>query len=289
MTGTLATALLIVLGAGLSIVGANDPDALQVVVPFDYSRGLVEVAVTVNDSVKGVFALDTGADRLYVDKGFAMQAELAYDNAPSQRPVQGFSGADAPWYVGLHTLAIGPEMYYELLAATAINFDKLSPSEGGLPDGVLGHDFLNKYITTIDYPGRQVILRDTITAPDSGAAVWVVPMVHYRHYILVPVILNGADSSLFAFDIGTSNTSLPAEAAERIGLRLNDDGMYVVERIEIAGGPAIERLPVTVSPYQRLRQADPNLKISGVIGGNFLSRLQVTIDYPNSRLIFQRP
>ena len=46
-------------------------------VTFHPYRGLVEVEVLIDGRVKGRFGIDTGADRLYIDKKFAEKNNLS--------------------------------------------------------------------------------------------------------------------------------------------------------------------------------------------------------------------
>ena len=113
-------------------------NASAATLPFDPSRGLVEVEVEIDGRVKGKFGIDTGADRVYIDRPFAVRNGLNLRPATPQREIVSVEGSAKAVPISINSLTVGDETSYGL-KATAVDLGPLlKDTTSGYPDGLLG-------------------------------------------------------------------------------------------------------------------------------------------------------
>ncbi len=125
-----------------------------VVIPFRYELNHIFVDVRLDDRVY-TFAVDTGAGKTVIDaaiaaaQGWESQGELM---------ASGVSGSQAVSLVQLPELSVG-EITMNSQTIVAMDFKEL---RRGLPamDGILGMDFLNRFIVGLDYVKREMSVYD---------------------------------------------------------------------------------------------------------------------------------
>ena len=111
--------------------------------------------------------------------------------------------------------------------------------------------------------------------------------------VVVPVRIDGQGPFRFIVDTGSSHSAIGDALAQRLGLAavakaeiLSAAGqsMYPVVRVGriAAGGSAQDGLLVSVLPSAELKRVGRS--VDGVLGQDFLSALDYTIDYRHSRL-----
>ena len=113
--------------------------------------------------------------------------------------------------------------------------------------------------------------------------------------VLVAVEINGLRSFTFLLDTGSSHTMVSSELADRLGLPIvarttmtTSVGTQVypvvaVHRIAIGGAAIADLMPSVVSPAH-LRAIDD--RIDGIVGQDFLSSFNYTLDYRRRRLVW---
>ncbi|MFQ5452879.1 MAG: aspartyl protease family protein, partial [Candidatus Zixiibacteriota bacterium] len=205
------------------------------VVPFEPSRGLVEVKVTIDGRVKGNFGIDTGADRLYINKSFAEKNQLTFRRSTPQRDIVGVDGTSNASAVSLRSLKIGNDETLYNLRATAIDLKALvkDPSRG-YPDGLIGHEILSRFYVTVDYPHKQMELLSF--EPDflMGKKYYEIPFKQYRHLILVDVVFNDDITVPMILDYCASYTTISSSLAKRLDIKSSDiSKMVSIKKITI--------------------------------------------------------
>ena len=131
--------------------------------PFDPSRGLVEVEVTIDGMAEGAFGIDTGADRLYIDDGFVAEHNLTIRPLSGKSRVAGLGGTSEAQAVTIRSLRVGQDETLYNLKATSVDMSALANnSTVGHPDGLIGHDVLRRFFVTVDYPGRSMELASAV-------------------------------------------------------------------------------------------------------------------------------
>jgi len=117
----------------------------------------------------------------------------------------------------------------------------------------------------------------------SAGPVWHVP---YRlaatNHILLRAKLNGSGPYNFIMDTGAPALFVAEDVAKKLGIKPNAQHWGVVNRLEVEGGPVVEKIGARVEgPFQlqTMNQlALTGVQIHGVIGYNVLARFRIEID-----------
>ncbi|UCD64082.1 MAG: aspartyl protease family protein [Candidatus Zixiibacteriota bacterium] len=258
-------------------------------VPFEPSRGLVEIEVTVNGLVKGTFGIDTGADRLYIDRQFAEENGLKLGPTSENSRVAGIEGSSEAAAVHLRSLRVSERETLYNLTATAVDMARLGGKPGGYrPDGLIGFDILRRFYVTVDYPGRTMELishePDFIAGGDAAA---VVPFRQDGHVILVDVVFDDTVKAPMIFDFCASHTTIEPPLAEMLGYAPDESRQIMVGSIALGtdSGVASSDVQVVVMDHSNLRQSVSDSEFYGLLGASFFYRWKITVDY-RRRLIY---
>ncbi len=245
-------------------------------IPFSYARGLVEVDVILNGLVTGRFGLDTGADQLYIDKGFAERNNLPYFDSPTPRTIVSVAGRTSASPMEIQSLDIGSERLIDL-SALAIDIDALANvSDGDHPDGLIGYDLLRKYCITVDYTQNTIALHMGKPSFTHDSRHTAIPFTEHNHLILVDVRLNDSCSGKMMVDLCSSYTLISPETAIKLGLKNDDESLQSVSSISLGKNAASTDVPVVVSDLKNFQSS--HLKLAGILGASFLKGHVVTID-----------
>lgn len=259
----------------------------SVTIPFDPSRGLVEIEVTIDRRVKGTFGIDTGADRLYIDRTFAQENGLTFVPSPVQRAVVGVEGSVTVSAMRLSLFEIEDEQFKNI-AATAIDISALvTDNSAGLPDGLIGYQILRKFFVTIDYPKRTLTLESDPPRFLNGKQFSEVPYTSYRHLIIVDAVINGDVAAPLILDYCASYTTISPKLAERLGLESKTDKLQIINSISLSEDVTTEKVPIFVTSLMNLKKSVPRAKFDGILGSTFLNRHKVTIDYAAKKVYFR--
>lgn len=255
-----------------------------------FKNGLVFVDATVNGA-PGVFLLDTGAAATAFDTRFA---DVAFVRVGRPRDVVGRGGdVDARQAEAVTlTLEGGPGAR---IAPVVIDLSQAARAMDVPLAGILGEDFLQGFVLTLNYRGQTLdVARETADPPDA------VPIrFGQTPYVEARAIL-GARAAVGEFEIDTgSNTAVEfwrpfaaANLGEGLGHRdvgLGVAGETVIERgridaLEVAG----RRIAAPeVNFADQTRPGDAGPRYGGVIGGPAWSGLTLTLDLPR-RLMWLR-
>lgn len=189
-------------------------------VPFKYGSRHVWVRVSVNGRPPADFILDTGASLTAFDK------DWAFDNGiepEGQSTVEGMAGTDDMAFarVGSLTLVGGKNRGVRLKDFRAGLVDLGESFEMSLwrkPAGLLGSDFLSRFVLEIDYDSSRVTLHDpeTWTPPVD---VEPVPMQLFGGIPTVELTLGEGCGGRFLVDVGNSSgLDVHGSAVRRCGL-----------------------------------------------------------------------
>ncbi len=248
-------------------------------IPFDPVRGLVEVEVTLDGRVKGNFGIDTGADRLYIDRTFAEKNRLTFAKKVPQRDVVGIEGRSEAQLLELRSLQIGHERLYNL-TPTAIDLGSLTKSSpSGYPDGLLGHEVLRRFYVTIDYPSHKLHLQ--MREPDfvEKRDYLAIPFENHRHLILVDVVLDDSVKASMILDYCASYTSITPTLARRLGVASELDSRPVIGSVRMGGQALTRDVTVIVTDLSQIQKTVPRAEFEGILGASFLYGHKITVDY----------
>ena len=257
--------------------------------PFTMSRGHIYVSVKVNGKA-AVFGLDTDAGMNVVSVDAAKRLGIVVPDSEHPTMAMGAGGAQKSWLITLDSLRIGGAV---LKSAPAFVLDL--PRSAKL-DGLLGYEFLQSFVTTIDYQARTVTFSDQ-SSPKPGD---IVLTLHPGRG--VPTVDADVDGALGRFQIdtgdgGTIEISAPFAESNHLrekyprhldlvtGLGVGGDVRSSVVRLGtlklgpttlrgVAGDLSLQKSGVFANGY-----------VDGVLGYGVLSRFKVTLDYQASKVI----
>jgi len=293
-----AVALLLVVHAPAG--GSQTP---PVILPTERASNVFFAEVKINGAGPFWFTVDTGATLTVIDPATAQQIGLV------TRP------AGRRGYVGVATAntematTTGARLDVAGLASFAPAILYVVPVRGNASflghqiDGVLGTDFLRRYVVEFDYGAGRVTVRPPgSVAASSSAAPLEVPVSVTGNVLLAPATASFTDGTAapaaLLIDTGSSGAltlTTPFVRRHRLTERFKSDrasatvgisGMVfspVITLASVAFGEA-----VISQPNASLSQAEAGLNASedfdGIIGAELLRRFTVTVDYAGRRL-----
>ncbi|HEX3671644.1 MAG TPA: retropepsin-like aspartic protease [Candidatus Cybelea sp.] len=278
-------------------------DGAEARVPFVVSVPLPAVRVVAN-GMPAVFIVDTGAD-VALEPAFARRIGVKTSNAGSGVFA---GGLHAPVQAGmLASLALGAATAYDVpvhvMDTHASNlFPKLHV------DGVVGTTYFERFLTTIDYPRNELILRPrsasrAFEAQAEAASATIVPCYLVGdHFVFAQAQVNQAAPGLFLFDSGLAGGGLmPTEqlvTAAQLSLDSAAAGTgyggggaltsvpFVARRIAV--GSAVrygvkgvytpQGTPFSIFPFT----------VWGAISHDFLRHYAFTVDFDAMRIVLAR-
>jgi hypothetical protein len=252
------------------------------------------------------FLLDTGAGASFLDFGRARAAKLAVVNqfaATGAGPGSSAAGAlQRPITV---TIPGEPDAVTAQVGAV-LDLADIAAHAGRDIDGIMGADFIRRFVLEIDYEHQRLRLHDPATFTYAGPGT-VVPMTFKNLFPTVQASLRLPDQSVIAvagmLDVGSSlavGITQPVSERNRLAERLQATEPMSVGRG--AGGATqsrIARLPELAigavrlaNPVATLAQAGSGVMSSGTlfdvnIGGGVMRRFTMLFDYSRSRVIFE--
>ncbi|MFA4947399.1 MAG: aspartyl protease family protein [Candidatus Krumholzibacteriia bacterium] len=264
--------------------------------PFEYrSRHIYLPARIAGRDGELYFLLDSGASMTVIDSVVAAGMGL---------PIGGtIPGAGAGGMADFHMtrvpgLVIGG---IELSEQTAITFPvsrllrRFDEIEIG---GVLGYDFLSRFVTRIDF-ARSII---TFAEPDSfsprgGERIVEAPLVH--NIFTLPASLDTTKAS-FYLDTGANSSILHASFAARTGIAggrrtlpmairgAGGDETASLCRFDSLGlgGFTIARPVLAIT--RSMKGIGVLENVDGIVGNDILERFTVTLDYENQRVLLEK-
>jgi hypothetical protein len=267
-------------------------------VPIDVTNNHVYIAVCAGTRALD-FLLDTGAAASFFDLGTAKSLGAEF-GAPFTARGAGAGTVAGATLRNLPVTLAGTAVMQTV--NSAIDFSGLTPREGRVIEGVLGYDFLSRYVVAIDYAGGELRLHERAAFRDDGAA-WI-PITFASNHPHVTAEIRLADGETirgtFVVDVGSSLALGLARPfvdehrlRSRIGKTVRRPGGGGV------GGPAdadYGRIPLLRIGAAELRDVvtllfgenagvfSGNSSWGGNIGSDILRRFVVTFDYQGRRM-----
>ena len=251
-------------------------------VPFETTANIIHVRGSLNRQDGHVWLLDTGASITTVTPEAAAKAgwtprRAGVSNVPS-------IGAGDAVVEDIRVL-VGDPPGLRGLRERGVDYS-----------GILGHSFLERFVTTLDYRKRRLVFVPVAGAPElaaDGERSWIVPFRTAGRIMFVEAAINGQAPYSLVVDSGASHTLLTPEAARRLGIRgerkVVGTGEVEVTKVEslAAGGAEVRDFLVLIHDLRAARQLRLiREEFDGLLGATFLQHFVLTIDYRASRLRF---
>jgi len=272
-------------------------------VPFRYGTRHVWIRASINGGPAADFLLDTGCSMTAIDARYAEQAGIVPEG---RYAVQGMGGLSQASFARVSSVRVGADG----ADGVALRDLKVSIVDLGHDHerimwrrmaGLIGYDFLSRFVVEIDYDHEIVTFRDPDTFTYAGAGT----ALDMRLDSGVPVVratlgesCSGdflVDVGNFGFDLhgsGVRRCNVVQETVERkqvevYGAGLGDVFRTWVCRIDsMALGPFAVREPIAALSLSRHGMVGSD-DYSGNIGNSVLERFKVTFDYERKKLYLE--
>jgi predicted aspartyl protease len=275
---------------------------------FVVTDPLPVLQVRVNNSQPVNFLIDTGASDVILDTAFAGEVGVETVGA-----LQGTfaGGKQAQVQLGrVDKLTIG-SFDIRNVPVGILDTHRFSPIFGGMRiDGVIGTVLFYHFLITLDYPARQLVLRQKTEANQQAFAAYLrertpveVPFwMAGDHFIVARGTVNQSRPMLFFVDTGLAGGGFtcPESTIREAGIELDEskarEGMggggavkiipFRVERLSLGNAVQI-RIPGSFSGGFQLEKAF-GFHIGGIISHAFFRPYALSLDFSRMRLYLDK-
>lgn len=275
-------------------------------IPFGLHANLIIVPARINNSDTLHFIVDTGVSSTIITD----PSITPYINSEFVRTIQldgvgKDSTLEAQVSVG-NTLQVGDALTYNHnLVVLQKDFLKLSELIGTPINGLIGYEFFERFVVTIDFRQREILLQlpdDYRYRPRKGTKV-PLEMIDKKPYIndilirqkgseqRVKLLLDTGAGHAVMLNTYSTHIPLPDTTIEvQLGIGLSgkiSGSLGRLQGIEIGGYPltsVVASFPDSLSFGGKL---NPNAGRQGNIGGELLRRFRVTINYPEKYMVLK--
>jgi Aspartyl protease/Tetratricopeptide repeat len=262
-------------------------------ISFVQTDPLPAVSAAVNGH-QGLFLIDTGGPEIALDTNFATTAGIVAVGG-EQGTFAG--GRRAPISFGRIAQFGIASLEVADVPAVLLNTAAYSAVTGGKPvAGVIGTEFLSRFLATINYPAGKLVLAPRDVAPPSGVEIpfWMVG----DHFILAQGHLNAGHPQMFLVDTGLAGFAFTGPASTLI------DAGIVVPTPSAAGADSalqfnvdstslgdlrVEKLQGLYGPFPPTLETSLGVHIGGIISHAFFRPYAVTFDFARMRLYARKP
>ncbi len=286
-------------GPSDTVLAVNAPP-----IPFTMEANHIVFNVSVNGRPPMGFILDTGADQNVINS--TRLEEFGLKTYAQTTTTGGGNSADYAYVAGVTLTLPGVELHNQHVSA--IDQTGLERALGVKFGGILGYDFISRFVMEIDYQKRLITLHDAKNWKYSGTGV-TVPVVfdngipHANGSIGVPtkpeipayfvVDFGAAETATLTSAFVTSNdlarlaqtnatVNRPAGMENQFFAQNNVRGH--LQRLTI-GSLTVNNVPVNMSVNTKGAYASTNF--SGTVGESIYSRYHCYLDYPGYRIILE--
>lgn len=272
-------------------------------IPIDVNGVHIFVQGSVNDSEPLWFVLDTGAavtcvdSKVAADLGFKLEGEVMAGGAGEKRAEANFI-KDATFSVK------GVEVVGQTVATIALG-DILEKRFGRPIDGILGYDFISRFVVAIDYVNEKLHLehRDGWEYTGSGTVI-PIRLVGSSPQCDATITVKGQDpiAGGFLIDTGAGSAlifskpytedhdlleALPNKILFEGGYGIGGESRDYLGRIEsLQLGDLVFKKPFAMFSQDE-KGAGADQTLSGIIGGRVLEQCTVIFDYERKRMILE--
>ena len=270
-------------------------------IPLELANDLIVLKVRVNSSRPLHFIFDTGASVSVIDpqsaRALGLRAKGKLNLDATGGPVQ--SGLVGPVSLSL----AGVTVFRQTLAT--IDLDPFAPLFGYKIDGIIGHDFINKFVIEIDYAVGLMNLYETASYKYSGAGESIpIELVEKTPFVRARIGLNGREPIEGKFEVDTGATgilnlntpfinkhkileTLTTHAQSKLGGAGGSAEAVKAHVPSVELGSLVARNPLVVFA-QGTEGSEASKDYDGELGAGFFSQFKMILDYSRSRIILER-
>jgi len=289
--------LLLFFAAGCALPGRAGPGEVDAGdrVAAQFIENHIYVPVTVAGKER-LWILDCGAGGSVIDREFANELGL---ETKGEVEAMGVAGSVKTGFASVPRLRVGGiELESQPMVVLGIA-ELMRRNTGTEPAGILGYDFLSKFVTRVDFAGQTV----TLLRPESfvyRGPGRTIPMRVEANIPVVEMAVDGEYRGQWRLDIGASISAFHHHAVEKFGLAARSG----VERLAAGmGGRQRHRLvqfadaelagfklerPVLSVPVEAGPGAFAGTSVLGTVGNSVLHNFVLYLDYRGKRVVVEK-
>ncbi|MFI6904727.1 aspartyl protease family protein [Nonomuraea sp. NPDC050394] len=283
--GPTATAAQLRSFAGLRPYTISGPATVRV--PFAAADPLPMIEVSLNGAPPELFFLDTGA-LFALNQDYADRLAIPTYGHTTGRTMYGEHQAHQG---RVDTLALaGGLTIGNVPVHTIPDAIRLTAPDGRTTQGAIGTSVLARFLPTLDYPGRALVLRrdrrPAIHARHSAPLWWV-----GDHYLLSRGTVNDLDPMVFFVDTGGGDIGFtaPPSTFTAAGVKIPaGGGFHPVTLREVTLGSATGRdVDGLTGAFPSWFEHDFDFRIGGLPTHRFFKPYAITFDFPRGRILME--
>ncbi|MFH0785009.1 MAG: aspartyl protease family protein [Pseudomonadota bacterium] len=261
-------------------------------IPFEFIENLIYLRVTIDGDTKH-WILDSGASMSVIDYEYAENLGL---DIQGKIKGYGFGEMFDLSFVKVPEFQVGnikfdSQKWYVTKGVTAKSYEPQIA-------GILGYDFLSRFVVEIDYDQQRVTFHDPDSFMYKGPGAVIDAPLKYRTFTL-PVVLNDKFESRWSFDLGSYHSSIHYQFAEKHGL-LESKGVEIVSR-GVSGYSREMNVQFDCLQIDRFRLPHPLLamplekgvgatslgEVGGNLGNSSFRHFHLFLNYPDQKIILE--
>jgi len=265
-------------------------------VPFEFIEEHIFLPVNINGQER-LWVLDCGASVNVIDSSYAVELGLELEGSIKGKASSGlasFCYATLPSYT-VRGIRFKPQK------VVAMNMRELFHRALGMDVvGILGYDFLSRFITKIDYARERISFYDPNKSVYHGQGKIFDSHLDDEHMFSLPATVDDKYAGKWRLDIGASGLDFHYPYAQEHGM-LNRKGVDAIaagaagefnvrnsqfKTIELDGFRI--KNPLIGIPHQEGKGAFDEKSLIGNIGNDFLQHFVLYLDYRNQRVILEK-
>jgi hypothetical protein len=270
-------------------------------IPFEMASNEILIRLRVNDGHEYRFIVDTGATQNVLDQASANAVGAVSKGEFSLTTGSGFMKMGN---ANIKSIELGPIRLENVPMAVA-SLPAFSAIKGGRPAGIIGANVLRRFLVTIDYAKKVLILSDPdqIIIPPQAVVVQGKPTLVSAGLAVDAIIDDKVKVSLLV-DTGAAFNNVSESVVKPImtmpllsvgsvqGVEGNKIQIGAVKFKTLTLGSMTIPDPVfSVVPVVANEKLPPGLfsgSTMGIVGNPFWSKFRITIDYRNCRLFLEQ-
>ena len=263
-------------------------------IPCDYYGDHVFLTININGK-NVVWFLDSGADVNVIDLEYAKQMGLKPEG---DMKAQGVDKVVNVGFVKLPEFNL-PGLQFKEQNVMALDIIPMFKQWGYKAVGILGYDFMSRFVVKVDYANRLVSLYDPEVFKYAGNGTLVDAPLRGETFTL-PIVIDDKYKGTWSVDIGAGGCSFHYPYAKENGfLELkgitklsggaggyNEAKSVKLNKLSIAGFDIND--PVIDMPLNESKGAFASTDIVGNLGNNVFEQFVIYFDYKNQQMIFEK-
>jgi hypothetical protein len=260
----------------------------RAVIPFDLYKNQIFVPMQVNGSRPLWFILDTGANTAALDGTIAEELGLKAEGAGATQGV----GNNEVQMKFLKNIKFGlPDLEFLDDKIITLDYRPNFAFQGRDTHGIFSYDFLKRFVVTIDYEKRLLIVAEPEARAEMRSAAKIFPLIfqHGLPYVAAEIKVPGnpPQKTTFLVDVGSGDTvdwphlgiskGKLLETVSGVGLGNNEQRGITGRGTLRLGEFEFKGIPIHCCGGNDLG--------NHLIGGELLKRFKVTLDYPHQQML----